>query len=63
MVRFHLATGKRRLRLVKIGTYDISDILRHIITFYCALRCRAGFTISGILLVFHGKLSVSRKPL
>jgi hypothetical protein len=35
--------NKRRLRKVGIGTYDLSDILGNNITFYCALRCKAGF--------------------
>ena len=40
-----LDSHKRILKSSKIGTYDLSDILGHRITFYFTLRCRAGFSI------------------
>jgi hypothetical protein len=41
----------------EIGTYDLSDILGHRITFYFTLRCKAGFFYFWFLPDICDKLS------
>jgi hypothetical protein len=40
---FFCERSKRRSRSCRIGTFDLSDIFGHNITFHFTLRCRAGF--------------------
>ena len=57
---FFLDSFKRSFKMTEIGTYDLSDILGHRITFYFTLRCRAGFFDFRFLPVICHKLSVFR---